>query len=282
MALAAQEAVPGDPLYPIKRGIEDAQLSLQTDPDDRGRTYLAQAEDRLTEATQLVDDGASSTVVAATVDSFVVQAVAGADLLLESFEDGRAPDDVETLRSFASESLTRLQELAEAAPAEIQDELARAAVVLQRIDQQATAACADCSALPALEMPVLMAQAAEISRAMDALRTQQVNNDHPALDVQLPQSRTGASTSDGTGTTGDVGDPQQSLGDGSRLPVDSPDALPSDPKQALEDVNRATGGLLDQVGDATEDTATKLAEDVGDAVDKTLNQDLDQDEGLLD
>ncbi len=195
MAMAAQEAVPGDPLYPIKRGIEDAQLSLQTDPDDRGRTYLAQAEDRLQEASQLVDDEASSTVVADTVDSFVVQAVAGADLLLESFEDGRAPDDVETLRTFASKSLTHLQQLAKDAPDDIQSELAGAAVVLQRIDQQAAAACADCSDLPSLEMPVLMAQAAAISRAMDAVRTQQVNNDHPALDVPLPQSRPRSSDS---------------------------------------------------------------------------------------
>lgn len=274
MALAAQEAVPGDPLYPIKRGIEDAQLSMQSDPDDRGRTYLEQAQDRLEEAGRLVDDEASSAVVADTVDSFVVQAVAGADLLLGSFEDDRAPEDVAVLRTFAAESLERLQALAESAPADIQDELARAAVVLQRIDQQAAATCENCSELPSLEMPVLMAQAAEISRAMDALRTQEINNDHPALAVKLPGARPRSDSGPTAATPGAGADTQQP-GDGApRLPVDSPGDLPTDPVQALKDVDRATGGLLGQVGTDTGDTTKKLTEDLEDTVDGTLDQDL--------
>ncbi len=57
------------------------------------------------------------------------------------------------------------------------------------------------------------------------------------------------------------------------MPIDSPGDLPSDPKKALEDLNRATGGLLDKVGSDTEATTQKLAEDVGDAVDDTLGED---------
>jgi hypothetical protein len=269
IAVAAQDALPGEALYPIKRGIEDAQLSLQTDADARGRTYLEQASDRLVEADRLVEEGASSTAVAETVDSFVVQAVAGADLLLGSFEEGQSDADVQVLREFAADALGRLQALAEAAPADIQDELARAAVVLQRIDQQAAASCADCSSLPPLEMPVLMSQAAEISRAMEAVRTsQELNNDHPALDVKLPQP-TGPRRGD-TGSD-DGGTPSTTTGgDDPQLSVTSPGQLPPRPQEALEQLDQATGGLLGQVTDTTEKTVEELEKELDDAVDSTV------------
>ena len=45
MAAAAQNALPGEALYPVKRGIESAQLQLVSGPD-RGRAQLANAADR--------------------------------------------------------------------------------------------------------------------------------------------------------------------------------------------------------------------------------------------
>jgi hypothetical protein len=265
LAAAAQDAVPGDALYPIKRGIEDVRLSIQSDADSKGRAYLQQAQSRLQEADELLADDAPSGQVAETVDSFVVQAVAGTDLLLGSFEDERDPEDVELLRSFAADSLTRLQSLAESAPAEIQDELARAAVVLQRIDQRAASACADCSDLPTLQMPVLMAQAAEISRAMAAVRSRGITNEHPALAVDVPRP------AEPGPATGDVApprepdlaplEPQQPS-----IRVEGPRQLPRDPDQALKGLDDASGGLLGQVGG----TAEKTAEDLSKTVDDTL------------
>jgi hypothetical protein len=47
VAAAAENALPGDPLYPIKRGIESAQVSLNTSDSARGRDLMGQAGTRL-------------------------------------------------------------------------------------------------------------------------------------------------------------------------------------------------------------------------------------------
>ncbi|MER6433935.1 MULTISPECIES: DUF5667 domain-containing protein [unclassified Streptomyces] len=58
VAAASSDALPGDSLYGLKRGIEDFKLNYLTDGDDqRGQTYLDQASTRLNEARRLLDRG---------------------------------------------------------------------------------------------------------------------------------------------------------------------------------------------------------------------------------
>lgn len=52
--LASRQAVPGDTLYPIKRGGEGLELALVSDPQRRGMQQLTFAERRLTEVHELV------------------------------------------------------------------------------------------------------------------------------------------------------------------------------------------------------------------------------------
>ena len=54
MATAAQSALPGDTLYPVKRGIELADAGLSLSPGGKGRDLLDQANDRLTEVEGLL------------------------------------------------------------------------------------------------------------------------------------------------------------------------------------------------------------------------------------
>ena len=54
MAAAAQGALPGEALYPIKRGIEQAQAGLSMTSAGRGRDLLDQADDRLGEVQGLL------------------------------------------------------------------------------------------------------------------------------------------------------------------------------------------------------------------------------------
>lgn len=281
IAAAAQQSLPGEALYPIKRGIEDAQLRVQSDADSRGRTYLDQARARLDEAERLVDEGASSTAVAETVDEFVVQSVAGADLLLGSYADEQSTDDVEVLREFAADTLESLQVLAETAPADIQDELARAAVVLQQIDQQASATCSGCSDLPVLEMPVLMSQAAEISRAMEAMRTRQVSNDHPAMAVRLPSGDPAASSRSDRPAPSEEGGSAGASGGGTGVGASGGLPVPQDPQQALEELDRATGGLLGRVTRGPEETVDQLQDGLRDELEDAVGSTLD-DPGVLD
>ncbi|PAZ12007.1 hypothetical protein CLM62_32125 [Streptomyces sp. SA15] len=58
VAAASSDALPGDSLYGLKRGIEDFKLNHLSDGDDeRGRTYLDQASTRLGEARRLMERG---------------------------------------------------------------------------------------------------------------------------------------------------------------------------------------------------------------------------------
>ena len=53
MAMAAQDALPGEALYPVKRAMENAQTGLQLDEGDKGATLLANASGRLDEVSAL-------------------------------------------------------------------------------------------------------------------------------------------------------------------------------------------------------------------------------------
>ncbi|MFJ2608955.1 DUF5667 domain-containing protein [Streptomyces sp. NPDC091279] len=60
VAAASSDALPGDSLYGLKRGIEDFKLNYLSEGDDaRGRSFLDQASNRLSEARRLMERGRS-------------------------------------------------------------------------------------------------------------------------------------------------------------------------------------------------------------------------------
>ncbi|WP_055418564.1 DUF5667 domain-containing protein [Streptomyces pactum] len=59
VAAASSDALPGDSLYGLKRGIEDFRLGLADGDDERGRAYLDLASTRLNEARRLMERGRS-------------------------------------------------------------------------------------------------------------------------------------------------------------------------------------------------------------------------------
>ncbi|MET9823551.1 MULTISPECIES: DUF5667 domain-containing protein [unclassified Streptomyces] len=59
VAAASSDALPGDSLYGLKRGIEDFRLGLADGEDERGRAYLDLASTRLSEARRLMERGRS-------------------------------------------------------------------------------------------------------------------------------------------------------------------------------------------------------------------------------
>lgn len=62
VAAASQDALPGDSLYGLKRGIEDFKLNYMSDgADQRGVAYLDQASTRLSEARRLMERGRGAT-----------------------------------------------------------------------------------------------------------------------------------------------------------------------------------------------------------------------------
>ena len=54
---AAQNAIPGDALYPVKTSLEQTRLSLARDAGDRAQMKMTHAEQRMTEIAALIEEG---------------------------------------------------------------------------------------------------------------------------------------------------------------------------------------------------------------------------------
>lgn len=267
MAAAAQDALPGDALYPIKRGLEKAQTDLSTSEASKGRHLLEQASGRLGEVESLLAGAAASTQVPDTIDAFTVQAQQGADLLLSSFEADRDPSDIEALRRFAADGILTLQDLARTAPAEAQDELTNAALALQRIDAAATSACSSCAAdLPTLQLPTMFLTAAEAGRALNAVKAHTLNNDHPVM-TQQPKG----------GQPGTTDQPEAPADGPSEQPYVPPTGenplgtLPADGPKDAEDVAELGEQVIEDVVEGVKDaTAPILPDELDPVVDTVL------------
>ena len=218
MATAAQNALPGEALYPIKRGIEKAEVRLSMSPTGQGRDLLHQATDRLGEAQGLIeaDSPTGTPQVPHTLRSFTSQAEEGSELLMSSYEDSRDPAAVATVRDFAASALRQLRAMESTAPPEARGDLRDAALALRDIDARAVLLCDTCSDLPALAMPPLFLASAEADRALRRVEAARPDNSHPVVaakqDVRRaavgsaagPDRTSGGRTSTGNGTRGTV------------------------------------------------------------------------------
>lgn len=146
VATAAQSALPGETLYPVKRGLENVEVGVSFGDAGKGRDFLEAASSRLEEAGGLIaggDDGV--TWVEPTISDFDDQATAGTDLLLRAFEEDRNPSTVAEVRTFTASSMETLQTLAAEAPATARDDLSAAAQTVERIDHHAWEMCNNCA-----------------------------------------------------------------------------------------------------------------------------------------
>ncbi len=153
MAVASQSALPGDPLYPLKRAIENAQTSVQADEDDKGKTLLENASGRLDEVDQLSRESDDGDTIAATLQTFTDQASEASELLLNDYAETGKRDSVEELRSFTADSMAALTALESLVPTEARASLIRAAQTLTQIDQQALIACPTCGPSVITQIP---------------------------------------------------------------------------------------------------------------------------------
>ena len=153
MSVAAQGSLPGDALYPVKRGIEQVNETFSFSDAARGEDMLHQANARLGEVDLMLAKGASNQAVAGTLKSFATSAGAGADLLFRSYQRDGNDDSVSTVRDFAGNDMGELTDLAQRAPVSLQAEFAQAAQLLADLDQQARVLCAECGARDPLSLP---------------------------------------------------------------------------------------------------------------------------------
>ncbi|MBO0918721.1 DUF5667 domain-containing protein [Streptomyces laculatispora] len=120
VAAASSDALPGDSLYGLKRGMEDIHLNLAGSDTDRGEVYLDQASTRLSEARRLMERGRAGDLdheqlgeVRRTLNGMTHDATEGHRLLHAAYQRDGAIGPIQTLDSFSRshrESWTSLRD----------------------------------------------------------------------------------------------------------------------------------------------------------------------------
>ncbi len=219
MAVASQSALPGDPLYPLKRAIENAHTSVQSDEDAKGKTMLDNASGRLDEVTALTHENDDAETISATLNAFTDQANQASDLLLKDYEQTGHEDSVEELRSFTADSMSALTALQNLIPDDARAALIQAAQTLTQIDQQALMACPTCGPSIVTQIPAFSTVALEdlkgLLNAVASADSDVVTTAPPAKGAGDPEQATPdnplstlplAPTTEGPAKSGDKGD----------------------------------------------------------------------------
>lgn len=260
MAVAAQGALPGDVLYPMKRAIENAQTNLQSDDAERAETLLAHAEQRLVEVQELSarDDDGDAEQIAATLQDFTEQTKQATELMLDSYADTGDDEPLVELRDFAAESMADLTALGDAVPDDARPALVTAAQTVLQVDDQAFNVCPTCGDEPLVELPEFAAlDPAEM--LLDSAPLPETSFEPP---ITLPGDDTTTGSKDGKNR-------------------DKPDGGADDETDVTTDVATETPGIEDE-----DDPLGDIADDVKDGLgggdkantknDKKVGDDLDE------
>lgn len=170
VAAAAGNALPGDALYPIKRGLESAQVSLNSSDSGKGQDLLRQASTRLDEIDGLLASDASADRITHTLSSFERSAASGADLLFVAYQRDGDVQDITRLRAMLGSQITHLDALASEAPESSLSAFATARALLSDLDQQASVICSDCGP-SGISDPIAMSSATSLASLLSPTET---------------------------------------------------------------------------------------------------------------
>lgn len=296
MAAAASGALPGQNLYPVKRGIENAETAARFDAAGQGKSLLGQAETRLDEVKALQAEGSTDPdLMTQTVDAFQSAAGQGSAKLFSAYRSSGDASDISAVREFTSSQMAEIATMSLGSDTATNDLLRNAADTLAEIDQQAVGMCASCGSRTALQPPAeLAAGAAAVTMAtMIARPVTQADADiaHAAalrqkqLDALRNQAKSAekqadamSTATDGT-TTPNLLDPTSNGGssspltsvvtpDGSLVPsVTTGAAVSGLVSSVTAPLDKATGGATSSLGKTLGDTTSKVTG----KVDSTVN-----------
>lgn len=145
VAAASTNALPGDSLYGLKRGIEDFKLNYLSDGDDeRGRTYLDQASTRLSEARRLMERGRSGHLdhesvgeIRRTLTGMREDVSEGHRLLHEAYERNPASlGPIQALSTFSQTHRDAWGSLRDRLPVQLGDVSRQVSSVFDAIDEE--------------------------------------------------------------------------------------------------------------------------------------------------
>ncbi|TIC89246.1 hypothetical protein E8D34_01795 [Nocardioides sp. GY 10113] len=153
MAMAAQSALPGEVLYPVKRAMENAQTNLASSDSAKAESLLKHADIRLSEVEALAaKQDADADAISATLDDFKQQTNQAATLALDEYDAGEDAG-LSDLREFNKDSIERLSELNQRVPDDSRAALSGAAENLSQLEQEAAGQCPECGGATPFSMP---------------------------------------------------------------------------------------------------------------------------------
>jgi hypothetical protein len=145
VAASSTDALPGYPLYGMKRGIEDLQLDLADGDTERGKAYLALASRRLQEVRGLMehrrDDPPDDKYVSelrTTLLDLRQEASEGRRLLVTAYRKDGSQEPIETLSAFFGAHHQDWTEVRDRLPAQIGDVASQVTVVFDAIEHAVT------------------------------------------------------------------------------------------------------------------------------------------------
>ncbi|MFJ8754853.1 DUF5667 domain-containing protein [Streptomyces sp. NPDC102441] len=143
VAAASSDALPGDSLYPLKRGMEDISLGMADGDADRGEAYLDQASTRLNEARRLMERARSGEMdhesigdVRRALDGMTHDATEGHRLLHTAYEHDGAIGPIQTLDSFSRSHRASWSSLSDRLPVQLTDIRDKVSSVFEAMDQE--------------------------------------------------------------------------------------------------------------------------------------------------
>ncbi len=278
MAAAAAGAIPGDALYPIKRGVEQAGTAVRFGDVSKGEALLDQAAARLEEVRDLHEQGSpDAELVATTVDAFRTSAESGSAKLFAAYATDADPEDIVTVREFTAAQMAQITELY--GTSAITDELLLdAADTLADIDERARALCATCGPPAPLAPAGALSSGAGAATADNLLGrpANQAQADITQAEAErIARLKAAAEKSAGEIPKGGVGTdrvPTELTADGPVTSTLTPDGKlpPSKGGTAVKDlVSGVTGGLDDatSAGGTVDNPLGSAVDDLTDTVD---------------
>ena len=143
VAAASSDALPGDSLYGLKRGMEDIHLGMARNGTDRGEVYLDQASTRLSEARRLMERARSGHLdheqlgeIRRTLNGMTHDASEGHRLLREAYQRDGTIGPIRTLDSFSRSHRETWSSLRDRLPLQLTDVGEQVSSVFDAIDEE--------------------------------------------------------------------------------------------------------------------------------------------------
>ncbi|WP_157041568.1 DUF5667 domain-containing protein [Nitriliruptor alkaliphilus] len=267
VAVAAQDALPGDALYGIKQATESVRMAAAGDLTDQGRLELALATERLEEVTDSVArGGVRNQDLIDTLRRMDERSWSGAQTLVRVAERSGEPDLIHEVARFTERQASGIVDVFGDLPIEVRPHAEDSLATLRAIREQLVA--------PALGQHDDIASA-ELAAAIESLLRSSPLPPGPGFS-EPTSTGDGSSTTDGATSEGSTSTTPSLGGEPLPLPGDTVTSTDDDPTLVpgltgpLDEVGEAVDDTLGEIVDGTDDLVEDTVEELDDLVDDTV------------